>query len=237
MLRYIDSKKMGRSVHAWLDSRHHFSFAEYYDPSNMQFGDLRVLNDDLVKPGRGFDMHPHKNMEVLSYVVDGELTHADSMGNRSSLTRGQVQYMSAGTGIFHSEYNNRYDETLRFLQIWILPNRNGYAPNYGEHRFALEDRVNRWLPIAAGADNADNGAPIRIHADIYAFAAILTQGSELEFIVSQNRQAYMVLIEGEAEVNGLRLSACDALEITEETIRLRADREAHALLIEMAKSA
>ena len=237
MLRHIDGKSMGRSVHAWLDSRHHFSFAEYYNPANMQFGDLRVLNDDLVKPGAGFDMHPHKNMEVLSYVVRGELTHEDSMGNRSGLTRGQVQYMSAGTGVFHSEYNNRDDETLRFLQIWILPDRNGYAPDYGEYRFALEERVNRWLPIAAGADNADNGAPIRIHADIYAYAAILTQGRDLEFIVSQNRQAYMVLIEGAARVDDLRLSACDALAITEQTIELRADLDAHVFLLEMAKSA
>jgi redox-sensitive bicupin YhaK (pirin superfamily) len=237
MLRYIDSEKMGRSVHLWLDSRHHFSFAEYYNPDNMQFGDLRVLNDDLVNPGRGFDIHPHKNMEVLSYVVNGELTHEDSMGNRSSLTRGQVQYMSAGTGIFHSEYNNRDDETLRFLQIWILPDRNGYEPNYGEYRFGLEERMNRWLPIAAGVNNADNGAPIRIHADIYAFASILTRDSDLEFVVSRNRQAYMVLIEGEVTVNGLRLSACDALEITEETINLRAASDAHILLIEMAKSA
>jgi redox-sensitive bicupin YhaK (pirin superfamily) len=237
MLRYIDSEKMGRSVHAWLDSRHHFSFAEYYNPANMQFGDLRVLNDDLVKPGGGFDMHPHKNMEVLSYVVRGELTHEDSMGNRSSLTRGQVQYMSAGTGVFHSEYNERDDEPLRFLQIWILPDRNGYAPNYGDCRFALEDRIDRWLPIAAGAENADNGAPIRVHADVYAFAAILTQGSELEFIVSQGRQAYMVLIEGAAEVGDIGLAACDALEIAEETIVLRAARGAHVFLIEMAKSA
>jgi redox-sensitive bicupin YhaK (pirin superfamily) len=237
MLRYIAGETMGRSVHAWLDSRHHFSFAEYYNPANVQFGDLRVLNDDLVKPGKGFDTHPHKNMEVLSYVVRGELTHEDSMGNRSSLTRGQVQYMSAGTGITHSEYNNRDDEILRFFQIWILPDQNGYAPNYGEYRFAIEDRIDRWLPIAAGVNNADNGSPIRIHADVYVYASILTQGSDLEFVVSQNRQAYMVLIEGAVCADGLRLSAGDALEITEQTIKLHAAENAHVFLIEMAKSA
>jgi redox-sensitive bicupin YhaK (pirin superfamily) len=237
MLRHIDSEKMGRSVHAQIDSRHHFSFAEYYNPANMRFGDLRVLNDDLVKPGGGFDTHPHKNMEVLSYVVRGELTHEDSMGNRSSLTRGQVQYMSAGTGISHSEYNNRDDETLRFLQIWILPDRNGYAPNYGEYRFAIEDRLNRWLPVAAGAGNADNGAPIKLRADIYAFASILTRGGDLEFIVSQGRQAYMVLLEGAAYAGDLLLSARDALEITEQTVNLRALEDAHIFLIEMAKDA
>jgi redox-sensitive bicupin YhaK (pirin superfamily) len=227
---------MGRSLHEWLDSRHHFSFAEYYNPDNMQFGDLRVLNDDWVKPGTGFDAHPHKNMEILSYVVRGELTHRDSMGNGSSLTRGQVQYMSAGTGVVHSEYNNHESEPLRFLQIWILPDKNGYEPNYGEYRFGLEERMNRWLSIAAGVNNADNGSPIRIHADIYAFAAIVTRGNELEFIVSPGRQAYMVLIEGAAETEDIRLSACDALEITEQTIRIRAAEDAHLFLIEMAKT-
>ncbi|MDR1572857.1 MAG: pirin family protein [Clostridiales Family XIII bacterium] len=236
MLRHIPSDQMGRSLHEWLDSRHHFSFAEYYNPDNMQFGDLRVLNDDWVKPGKGFDAHPHKNMEILSYVVRGELTHGDSMGNRSNLTRGQVQYMSAGTGVIHSEYNSHEDEPLRFLQIWIFPDRNGYEPNYGEYRFGLEERMNRWLPIAAGVNNVDNGAPIRIHADIYAFAAIVSQGKELEFIVSPNRQAYMVLIEGAADADSIRMSACDALEITEQTVCIRAAEDAHILLIEMAKS-
>jgi redox-sensitive bicupin YhaK (pirin superfamily) len=241
MLRYIDSEKMGRSVHEWLDSHHHFSFARYYDPSNMQFGDLRVLNDDLVKPRSGFDTHPHKNMEVLSYVVRGELTHADSMGNRSSLTRGQVQYMSAGTGIFHSEYNDHNSEMLRFLQIWILPDRNGHEPNYGDWKFDVEERRDRWLPIAAGIHNADNGAPIRIHADIYAYATILTKDADLEFIVSQGRQAYMVLIEGAVEIGAdagaIRLSERDALEITEQTIHIHALADSHIFLIEMAKSA
>jgi redox-sensitive bicupin YhaK (pirin superfamily) len=236
MLHHIPSDQMGRSLHEWLDSRHHFSFAEYYNPDNMQFGDLRVLNDDWVKPGSGFDAHPHKNMEIISYVVRGELTHTDSMGNKSSLTRGQVQYMSAGTGVVHSEYNRSKDEPLRFLQIWILPDQNGCEPNYGDWRFGLEERVNRWLPIAAGANNADNGSPIRVHADIYAYAAILTEGADLEFIVSPGRQAYMVLAEGEADVEGIRLSACDALEITEQTVNIRAVSEAHIFLIEMAKS-
>jgi redox-sensitive bicupin YhaK (pirin superfamily) len=235
MLRYLDGEEMGRNVYDGVESRHHFSFAEYYNPSNMQFGDLRVLNDDSVKPGAGFDVHPHKNMEVLSYVVNGELTHEDSMGNRGSLTRGQVQYMSAGTGVSHSEYN-RGDELLRFLQIWILPDRNGHAPNYGDIRFGVDERINRWLSVASGTDNADNGAPIKIHADIYAFASILERDRSLEFIVSQNRQAYLALIEGEAEISGMKLVAGDALEITEQGIDIRAASDAHMFLIEMAKS-
>jgi redox-sensitive bicupin YhaK (pirin superfamily) len=235
MLRYIDGENMGRNVCDGIESRHHFSFAEYYNPCNMQFGDLRVLNDDIVRPGAGFDMHPHKNMEVLSYVVSGELTHEDSMGNMSSLTRGQLQYMSAGTGIVHSEYNKSSD-ALRFLQIWILPDRNGHAPNYGDCRFGIDERINRWLPIAAGDGNADNGSPIRIHADIYAYASILERDRWLEFVISGNRQAYMALIEGEAEADGISLSAGDALEITEQAINICAVSDAHMFLIEMAKS-
>jgi redox-sensitive bicupin YhaK (pirin superfamily) len=174
-------------------------------------------------------------MEVLSYVVNGELTHEDSMGNKSSLTRGQVQYMSAGTGVFHSEYN-KGDELLRFLQFWILPDRNGHAPNYGDVRFGIDERINRWLSVASGTDNADNGAPIKIHADIYAFASILERDRRLEFVVSQNRQAYMALMEGEIETCGMTLSAGDALEITEQAVEIRAVSDAHIFLIEMAKS-
>ena len=136
MLRYIDHTKMGRGIHGWLDSHFHFSFAEYYNPQNIQFGVLRVVNDDMVQPGTGFDTHPHQNMEILSYVVQGELTHADNMGNEQTLTRGQVQYMSAGTGVLHSEYNMGKD-LLRFLQIWILPDASGYQPNYGDYRLSL----------------------------------------------------------------------------------------------------
>jgi len=134
VLRKIDNTKMGSSDLGWLKSKFHFSFAEYYNPSNVNFGVLRVINDDLVKPGTGFDTHPHRDMEIISYIVDGELTHGDSMGNKRTLSRGHVQYMSAGTGVFHSEHNFG-EETLRFLQIWIYPDKNGYEPNYGDYKF------------------------------------------------------------------------------------------------------
>jgi redox-sensitive bicupin YhaK (pirin superfamily) len=143
--------------------------------------------------------------------------------------------MSAGTGIVHGEYN-KGSEALRFLQIWILPDRNGHAPNYGDCRFGIDERINRWLPIAAGADNADNGSPIRIHADVYAYASILERDRRLEFVVSGNRQAYMALIEGAVEIDGISLAAGDALEITEQTIDICAVSDAHIFLVEMAKS-
>lgn len=236
MLRLIDSKKMGRGQHGWLDSFFHFSFAEYYNEQNLHFGILRVVNDDQVLPDTGFDTHPHRDMEILSYVVDGELTHADSMGHRRTLTRGQVQYMSAGTGVTHSEHN-RGQNRLRFLQIWIFPDQKGYEPNYGDEAFAWEDRRDVWMPIATSFDNQESKAPIHMHADVNIAATLLSEGKQIDLKVAQGRQAYLVLIEGEAEIAGrdLQMHTRDALEITEENLTLTARKEAHMLVIEMPR--
>jgi redox-sensitive bicupin YhaK (pirin superfamily) len=226
---------MGRGIHGWLDSHFHFSFAEYYNPENINFGVLRVWNDDIVLPGRGFDTHPHQNMEIISYVVEGELSHADSMGNEQTLTRGQVQYMSAGTGVTHSEYNHG-NVPLRFFQIWIFADQDNYPPNYGDQRFVWEDRINAWLSIATGVNNVHSKAPIRIHQDVNVYASYLTVGSQLPFEVGPGRQAYLVVGEGKARVNGIGLHTRDALEITEEDIVIEAIEEnAHLVIIEMAK--
>jgi redox-sensitive bicupin YhaK (pirin superfamily) len=239
MVKHIDSRKMGRGSHGWLESYHHFSFAGYYNPRNIRFGVLRVINDDMVQPQTGFDTHPHEDMEIISYVVNGELTHRDSMGNERTLSRGQVQYMSAGTGVTHSEYNLGGGE-LRFLQIWIFPDRKGYAPNYGDYRFTFEERLDRWLPIAASGENPRSAAPIRVHADINVYAAYISGEKSLAFEVAKNRQAYLVLIEGLAGVQGsegrLELSERDAAEITEEDISIHAHGTAHVLVLEMAKA-
>jgi redox-sensitive bicupin YhaK (pirin superfamily) len=234
MIRYIDSKKMGRGIHEWLDSYFHFSFAEYYHPKNIHFGVLRVVNDDQVKPKQGFDIHPHRDMEIISYVVNGALTHGDSMGNKRTLTRGQVQYMSAGTGVHHSEYNWG-DETLRFLQIWILPDRKGYAPNYGDYPFKMEERENKWLPIATSVDNKESKAPIHIHADVNLFATLIEAGKSIDLEVKNGRQAYLVLIEGSMEIAETRFNMRDAAEITEENVTIQAKERSHILVIEMAK--
>jgi redox-sensitive bicupin YhaK (pirin superfamily) len=232
MLRRIAKTELGRSQLGWLDSHFHFSFAEYCNPDRVQFGVLRVLNDDMVQPGTGFDTHPHKNMEIVSYVVEGELSHADSMKNEETLTRGQVQYMSAGTGVFHSEHN-RGKELLRFLQIWILPDRDGYSPNYGSRRFDWEERQNKWLFIASGSDDS---APIRVHADVNVYAAWLDKGKSLDFKVTPERQAYLAMIEGEADVNGVRVLARNGLEIVAEDFTIASLEPAHLVMIEMAKA-
>jgi redox-sensitive bicupin YhaK (pirin superfamily) len=230
MLRKIESASLGTSDLGWLRSRFHFSFAQYYDPDNINFGVLRVLNDDLVRPGTGFDTHPHRDMEIVSYVVDGGLTHADSMGNRHTLKRGEVQYMSAGTGVMHSEHN-RGQGVLRFLQIWILPDAHGHPPDYGDYRVPWEARKNRWLPMVSGADG---GAPVTIHQDAAISAVELDKGREIAFAVAPARQAYLVQIEGASSMGGVELHERDALEIVGEDVTIRALETSHILVIEMA---
>lgn len=231
MLRKIDNTKMGSSNLGWLKSKFHFSFAEYYNPSNINFGVLRVINDDLVKPGTGFDTHPHRDMEIISYVVDGELTHGDSMGNKRTLSRGHVQYMSAGTGVFHSEHNLG-EETLRFLQIWIFPDKNGYEPNYGDYKFEWNHRKNKWLNIAS---SKEGNAPIKVNQDANIFVLELDKDKEIEFKVGEGRQAYLVQIEGRSDINNIILNMRDGLEIIEEDIKIKAIETSHFLVIEMKK--
>lgn len=232
MLKKISSKDMGRNRPSWLRSIFHFSFADYYNPANMQFGVLRVLNDDLVDPSSGFDTHPHRDMEIISYVVDGALSHGDSMGNRHTLNRGHVQYMSAGTGVYHSEHNLG-DSVLRFLQIWILPDRSGHEPQYGDHRFSWEDRQDAWLHIVSGTEGT---APVKIHQDANIHVAAISPGKSLDFNVGEGRQAYLVLVEGKASIGVIALEARDAMEIVEEAVEIRAEEAAHVLVVEMKKA-
>jgi quercetin 2,3-dioxygenase len=232
MLKKIESKNMGTSNLGWLKSKFHFSFAEYYNPNNIQFGTLRVINDDLIEPGTGFDTHPHREMEIISYVVNGEITHGDSMGNKNTLSRGQVQYMSAGTGVFHSEHNLG-EEMLRLLQIWIFPNKSRLQPNYGDYRFNWEDRKNNWLHMMSGLNG---NAPIKIYQDANIYSLELEQGNELDFPVKEGRQAYLVQIEGTSAINEIELTDQDGMEIVEENILIKALETSHILLIEMKKT-
>lgn len=231
MLRKIDNTKMGSSDLGWLKSKFHFSFAEYYNPSNLNFGALRVINDDLVEPGKGFDTHPHRDMEIISYVIEGELTHGDSMGNKRTLSRGHVQYMSAGTGVFHCEHNLG-EETLRFLQIWIIPDKKGYEPNYGDYEFNWNDRKNKWLNIVS---SKEGNAPIKVNQDTNIFVIELDKNKEIEFKVGEGRQAYLVQIEGISDINNIILNMRDGLEIIEEDIIIKAIETSHILVIEMNK--
>lgn len=231
MFRKIESENMGSSNLGWLKSKFHFSFAEYYNPDNINFGVLRVINDDLVEPNTGFDLHPHRDMEIISYVVDGELTHEDNMGNKNTLGRGHVQYMSAGTGVYHSEHNFGKN-ILRLLQIWIFPDKQGYTPNYGDYKFNWDDRKNKWLHMVS---SKEGNAPIKINQDANIYSIELEQGKEINFPVNKGRQAYLVQIEGISTINTVELSNRDGLEIVEEDILVKAKETSHFLIIEMKK--
>lgn len=231
MLRKRESNDMGSSNLGWLKSKFHFSFAEYYNPYNIKFGVLRVINDDLIEHDTGFDTHPHKDMEIITYVIDGELTHEDSMRNKNTISRGHVQYMSAGTGVTHSEFNFGKD-TLRLLQIWIYPDKQGYEPNYGDYRFNWRDRQNKWLHMVS---SKDGDAQIRINQDINIYSLELDKGREISFTVNKKRQAYLVQIEGTSTINNIELSDRDGLEIVEEDILIKAKETSHFLILEMKK--
>ena len=233
MLKKLPKENMGTSNLGWLESRFHFSFADYRNPKNMNFGVLRVLNDDIVHANSGFDTHPHANMEIISYVVKGEITHKDSMGNSETLKRGEVQYLSAGDGIYHSEHNVHKTEDLRLLQIWIVPPKAGLPRLYGSKRFEEIDRKNRLLNIVSSQNGT---ADIKIYQDINIYVSELETNKTLDFKIEKNRQVYFVQIEGSSSVNEITLNDGDAMEILDiEEIKIKALENSHFLFIEMAK--
>lgn len=230
MIKKLPKDNMGKSNLGWLQSRFHFSFAEYRNPANMHFGVLRVLNDDLIQAKTGFDTHPHDNMEIISYIVDGEITHKDSMGNSETLKKGEVQYLSAGDGIFHSERNEN-DKILRLLQIWIIPPKKGLPRLYGSKRYTKEQRDNKFLNIVS---SQDGNSDIKIYQDVNIYVSEFDK--ELEFEIKEGRQIYFVQIEGSSNINGTILDFGDAMEITnEDKIVINPISKSHILFIEMKK--
>jgi quercetin 2,3-dioxygenase len=197
----------------WLKSRFHFSFAEYSDYKNSDFGVLRVMNDDLVQPHRGFGTHPHRDMEIITYIVHGSLSHQDSMGTCESLGRGSIQFMTAGTGIQHSEFNHG-DNPLRFIQTWIVPRDRGLKPNYGSYQANHELKKNQLQHLVGNVNDDTTSPPVKINQDINAFAAELEAGQKVVYELPKNQQAYMLCIEGSVTVNGKALQKYDACEIT-----------------------
>jgi len=218
--------------HGWLQSRFHFSFAEYHDRENMHYGVLRVMNDDIIQPHTGFGTHPHRDMEIITYVIRGELTHEDNMGNKESLGRGAVQYMSAGTGVAHSE-KNEGDEEVHLIQTWILPSAKGQTPRYGSKVFDSEARHNSWLHLV-GSD--DTGAAIPIYQDANMYVTELDQNRTLSFGLGKNRQLYVKVMEGRAKLNGMLFEQGDAAKVSDEDLHVEALESVHILLVEMEKA-
>ena len=214
MLTLRKSQDRGHADHGWLKSHHSFSFAEYHDPAHMGVGNLRVINEDRIAPGTGFGTHSHRDMEIVSYVLEGALGHKDSIGNGASIVPGEVQRMSAGSGIAHSEFNHAADQTTHFLQIWLLPNRLGIAPGYEQKAFAESGKRGRLLLVAApdGRDGA-----VTIHADASMYAGLLDGAERAELALDAKRLAYVHIVRGQARVNGQALKAGDAATLDGET--------------------
>lgn len=233
MLKKLPKENMGKSNLGWLESRFHFSFAEYKNTNNINFGVLRVLNDDIIHPKSGFEMHPHRDMEIISYVVNGEITHKDSMGNSEKLKRHNVQYMSAGTGVVHSEHNLHTRLNLRLLQIWILPPAKNLEPIYGSYKYQENELKNKFLNIVS---SKHGNAKIKMNQDINIYISKIDINNSLKFHIPNNRQVYFVQIEGISDINTIELHEGDAMEImNEENITINAIDESHILLIEMEK--
>jgi redox-sensitive bicupin YhaK (pirin superfamily) len=225
------ANERGHADHGWLNTYHTFSFADYYDPGQMGFRDLRVINEDRVQPGEGFPTHPHRDMEIITYVLEGALEHKDSMGNGSVIVPGEVQRMSAGTGITHSEFNHSRSELVHFLQIWILPDRDGVQPGY-EQKFYPDEEKRGKLRLIASADGRDNS--VTIHQDVKLYAALLDSGAEIVHEIGQNRHAWLQVVRGQAVVNGQKMSHGDGLAVSrEEWLTVSADTPAEVLLFDL----
>jgi redox-sensitive bicupin YhaK (pirin superfamily) len=231
MLQIRKSDDRGHARHGWLDSHHTFSFAGYYDPKFMGFGPLRVINEDRVQPGRGFDPHSHRDMEILSYVIEGELEHKDDMGNGSVIRPGELQLMRAGKGVTHSEYNHSQSKPVHFLQIWILPDEEDLEPAYDQREFPSAARRNR-LRLIASRDGAEGS--VRVHQDVSLFATLLEEGQSLGHPLPPKAGAWVQVVRGELDVNGVSLSAGDGLAIRDEAeLELEARSDSEALLFEL----
>ena len=228
MLQVRKSGDRGFADHGWLKSYHSFSFADYYDPNHMGFGPLQVINEDRVHPGRGFGAHGHRDMEIISYVLDGALAHKDNIGNGSSLRYGDVQRMSAGTGVMHSEYNHSATEPVHFLQIWIQPNVHGISPSYEEQHFEPASKKGR-LRLIASSDGRDGS--LRMHQDAAIYASILGDSDQITYGLASGRIAYVHLIRGRLVVNGVELSGGDALKITDESVVTLGQADAAEVLL------
>ena len=220
MIEIRRGEDRGFADHGWLQSYHTFSFADYFDPRHVQFGPLRVINEDRVVPGAGFGTHGHRDMEILSYVLEGELAHKDSTGPSSVIRQGDVQRMSAGRGVMHSEFNHSQTQPVHFLQIWIQPDITGIAPEYEQKRFEPEEKRGR-LRLVASADGADGS--VRIHQDARLYTALLDGTERTALEVAPGRRLYVHVARGKVTANGEALAAGDALKLTDDPVLSLAD--------------
>lgn len=232
MITRRPAEERGQTRTNWLDGRHSFSFNRYYDPRWSGFGDLLVINEDRVRPASGFPPHSHRDMEIITYILEGALEHKDSMGNTSVIRPGEVQRMSAGTGVTHSEFNHSPTEPVHLLQIWITPEREGMTPSYEQREFAVEEGRGRWRLIAS---RAGRDGSVTIHQDAEVYTAMLDGGEEASYELKDGRRAWLQVLRGEVSLNGLALKAGDGAAIIEEkTLRLKSGGQVEVMLFDLA---
>jgi redox-sensitive bicupin YhaK (pirin superfamily) len=232
MVKIRPAEERGRANHGWLDSRHTFSFADYHDPAQMGFRSLRVINEDRVKPGQGFGTHPHRDMEIVSYVLEGALQHRDSMGTGSIIRPGDVQRMSAGTGVTHSEYNASKSDPVHFLQIWLVPSERGIAPGYEQKAFKREAQKGR-LQSVATPDGRDGS--VTIHADAVLYAGSFDKGESGEVTLAPGRHAWVQVTQGQVRVNGHELKTGDGAALSDEpAVRVEGVDAGEVLVFDLA---
>ncbi len=231
MITVRPSEARGHANHGWLDSHHTFSFADYYDPSYMGFRALRVINEDRVAPRSGFGTHPHRDMEIITYMLSGQIEHRDSMGSHGVLRAGELQRMTAGTGVLHSE-QNRTDKELHFLQIWILPERKGLTPSYEQKAFTEQERQGRFRLVVSpeGQDGS-----LKVHQDMRLYSTLLGEGEKTEYALAPGRHAWLQVARGAGTLNGVEVKAGDGVAVSEESrLVLAASESLEALLFDLA---
>jgi len=232
MYDIIRSNDRGSADHGWLKAKHTFSFAEYHNPERVHFGQLRVINEDRIAPGKGFGTHPHRDMEIVTYIINGAIEHKDSMGNGTIIKAGEVQRMTAGTGVLHSEFNHSNEEELHLLQIWIFPEQKDLEPGYEQTLFSREEKLNR-LRLIGSRDGRDGS--ITIHQDVDLYGSVLESGAHVSLDNVADRRIFVQVVTGDVDVNGETLGAGDGIQIRNEaSIRLLAESDAELLLFNMS---
>ncbi len=231
MIKVIKSNERHHADHGWLDTHWHFSFDSYYDPENMNWGALRVFNDDVIRPGKGFGMHPHRDMEIVTYVLDGELEHQDNHGNRGVVHPGEVQVMSAGTGIVHSEFNHSQEKPVHLIQLWILPRQRGSKPRWEQHCFSRDARRGKLLPVVSSGNLAGT---LAIDQDAEIRVAALGAGQEVVHTTRAGRKIYLFVISGGITANGTSLAAGDQGRIADEQeLKVQASVDSELILLDL----
>ncbi|HWY33245.1 MAG TPA: pirin family protein [Nitrosopumilaceae archaeon] len=232
-IKIIKASEHYKNEMDWLSTYHHFSFADYQNPDKMNFGPLRVFNDDIIQPATGFDFHLHRDMEIITYVIEGELEHKDNQGNHGVIYPGEVQRMTAGSGIMHSEFNHSKEKPLRLLQMWVFTNKKGLTPSWEQKKFSKEERTNKLVPVIV-SENTKNTNALHIHQDAAFYLSTLTPGNQIEHKLSAGRKSYLFVIDGEIKLNNNLMQTRDAAMIeNENNLVIKAEKPTELILIDL----